>query len=150
MSITSKDPNLYDLISSELSYSNFGIITADTIQIRYKNYIVNTAFGIKECLLLDDAGNIIDGFVRTGLNNYTYKGKSFFELLGGIVYDHTKSMECVPISADLYINVVENFQGHVYNRTEDAIKILRQSDLGDSDIGFSYKNADRNINNANL
>lgn len=78
-------------------------------QFRVDNYIVNASFGVKECLVLDDYGVVIDGFVTTpqfGNGDFKYKDKTFFELLGGI---DNKSITASPIDKSLYINNLDTY-----------------------------------------
>jgi hypothetical protein len=78
-------------------------------QFRVDNYIVNASFGVKECLVLDDHGVVIDGFVTTAqfdVDDFKYKDKSFFELLGGI---SNKSTTASPIDKLLYINNIDTY-----------------------------------------
>jgi hypothetical protein len=80
--IDSINKDLYESLIKELDENNIFYFCIE--QIRFKNYIINTSFGVKQCLLLDSNGVVIDGFSRSPINNYLYKGKTFYELLGGV------------------------------------------------------------------
>ena len=88
-----------------LNLSNSGIWLHGKEQIKIGNYLINTSFGPKECLLLDDSGVVIDGFVISRKPEYMYNGKPFYELLGGkLEYGMTSN----PLSEMLYVKTPIN------------------------------------------
>jgi hypothetical protein len=102
MIINSIRENLFSLVEQTLIRNNAHSFIVD--QHRFDNLIINTSFIIRECLVLDDNGVIIDGFTMMPFSDFPYKGKSFFELLGGGKYTPHMSRIASPIDTSLYIN----------------------------------------------
>lgn len=102
MIINSLMSNLLEHITKKLSDNN--INSFEFRQIRFDNFLINTSFIIRSCLVLSDDGTVIDGFDTSPICYSPYKGKSFFELLGGKIYTQDMSIMATPIDKKLYID----------------------------------------------
>ena len=80
--LISMNPELPEIAKRLISLENLWL----PAQYKKGNFLINAHLQITECLLFDDFGKIIDGFVTTDIRNFLYNGKSFFELLGGKKY----------------------------------------------------------------
>lgn len=72
-------------------------------QLKIGNYIINTQFGIRECIEIDGSGLVVDGYIRLFSGYLKYHGKNFLYLLTGDT-DITKEYIANPIDKKLYIN----------------------------------------------
>lgn len=105
MIIYSKNKNLEKIAKEVLAKNN--ILDFEVNQLRIDNYIINTSFGMRECLLISDDGVVIDGFTSRPFSDFLYKGKTFFELLCNTIYTPNMSILATPIDKELYINNLE-------------------------------------------
>jgi len=77
--IKPKDITLYNTIDQLLKQNN--CIMWGVHQYHINNFIINVDYKVTECLLLDNFGNVIDGFVNDRQSHLTYKGYEFFDIL---------------------------------------------------------------------
>lgn len=118
MIIYSKNENLEKIAREVLSKNN--ILEFEVNQLRTDNYIINTSFGLRECLLLSDDGVVIDGFTSKPFSDFLYKGKTFFELLCNTTYTPNMSILATPIDKKFYIDNIE--LPHPFNVAVEQLK----------------------------
>jgi hypothetical protein len=95
--LISINPELPEIAKNLISSENLWL----PAQYKKEKFLINAHFQTTECLLFDDLGKIVDGFILTDVRNFLYNGKSFFELLGGKKY--SKDGDIVnPIDFNLY------------------------------------------------
>lgn len=76
-----KSQKLYDDVVD--MYENYDFaLKYDIKQLITSRYVINYGpRGISECLLIDEHGNVIDGFIIEPRNEITYLGKTVLEHL---------------------------------------------------------------------
>ncbi len=68
-------PDLYDFVVGNYMFGVSGGVY--DIQFRIETCIINWKLGPNSCLIIDDVGNVIDGFVIFDTRVNLYKGKTF-------------------------------------------------------------------------
>lgn len=78
-----KSQKLYDVVID--IYENYDFsLKYDIKQLITSKYVINYGpRGISECLLIDEYGNVIDGFIIEPRNEMKYLGKTVLEHLTG-------------------------------------------------------------------